>query len=197
MAKTATVSSVIPEETTKYLLLFFRKEKRTLNELERNPHENVRVVDRKKAANNLLLLDDILEHFSCHLFIVSYGSYLKLGSRVISIEFFFFYLVWRWSTHFSCRSRKFSFLFSRYASLLCSVCVCVFFFSVNRDDLVDVRVYSFVNVLFDICRKANFDASISRTYSLRLEFDWMKIELKDDFPLMKHLQILSCVLVRE
>lgn len=93
MAKTATVSSVIPEETTKYLLLFFRKEKRTLNELERNPHENVRVVDRKKAANNLLLLDDILEHFSCHLFIVSYGSYLKLGSRVISIEIFFFYLV--------------------------------------------------------------------------------------------------------
>lgn len=77
------------------------------------------------------------------------------------------------------------------------MCVCVFFFSVNRDDLVDVRVYSFVNVLFDICRKANFDASISRTYSLRLEFDWMKIELKDDFPLMKHLQILSCVLVRE
>lgn len=53
-------------------------------------------------------------------------------------------------------------------------CCVLIFSSVNRDYLVDVRVYSFVNGLFDICymcRKASFDASISRTFSLILEFN--------------------------
>ena len=57
MAKTATVSSLVLIEMTRRVFFFvFRKEKRTLNELERNQHENVRVVDRRKAANNFLMI---------------------------------------------------------------------------------------------------------------------------------------------
>lgn len=55
MAKTATVSSLVLIEMSRSVFVF-RKEKRTLNELERNRHENVRVVDRRKAANRFLMI---------------------------------------------------------------------------------------------------------------------------------------------